>query len=370
MITSDVADVMETAIHVRKPLLLYGEPGVAKTSVTKQVTGRLAHDFLVSHPGFEQPSDVQGLPWPEKGKNKATFLPMGQFAKALNVKRPTVWLLDDFGLATPLMQGAYMQLLLEREINGHRLPDCITIIVATNDRKHKAGVQGLLEPVKSRMLSMIHVEAHLPDWLDWAYGNRIDPMVIAFLQLRGLEYPFEEELPEGATEEQQIEHVKKAKEAKAKQLFCVFDPTSDMTNCPSPRTWEHVSDWLKGGLKKKHYREVFTGAVGKAAATEFVGFLEIYQDLPNVDALLLDPDHARLPTKPSSFFAVATALAARSTPKTFNSINRYAQRIHASGADEWATVVLRDSARACPAVQKTDEWAQMIRTPLGRSLAA
>src|SRR5882724_8207438 len=103
-------------------------------------------------------------------------------------------------------QACAMQLILGRQIDGHRVSDEVVFIAATNRRGDRAGVSGILEPVKSRFATIVELVPDLNDWCVWAASTDIAPEVIAFLRFR----------PE---------------------LFSYFKPTADLTNSPSPRTW-------------------------------------------------------------------------------------------------------------------------------------
>src|SRR5262249_15910073 len=157
------------------------------------------------HPVVLDPTDAKGLPWPDKGGKTANFLPFGDLARALNATEPLVWMLDDLGQAMPATQASFMQLILPRTVNGHSLPDFGTFVAATNRRTDRAGVQGILEPVKSRF-TIVELNTDLDDWCAWACEedlvtgeSRMPPELISFLRFR-------------------------------KDLLHQFNPTQDLTN--------------------------------------------------------------------------------------------------------------------------------------------
>ena len=63
----------------------------------------------------------------------------------------------------------------------------------------------------------------------------------------------------------------------------------DANAFPSPRSWEFVSPILESKPDASIEHEWFAGAVGSGAATEFSGFLRMFRELPNIDAILLNP---------------------------------------------------------------------------------
>ena len=165
---SQLIQFLSSAIQARLPILITGAPGVGKTSISEQVAHLTDSDFVVSHPVVEDPTDAKGLPWPDKAGKTATFLPFGELARVLNAKKQTIWMINDLGQATPAVQASYMQWILARRVNNHVLSEHVSIIAATNRRTDRAGVQGLLEPVKSRFASIVSLETDLDDWCEWA----------------------------------------------------------------------------------------------------------------------------------------------------------------------------------------------------------
>src|SRR5512146_1594126 len=147
---SQLQELLSAAIPAREPVLVTGAPGVGKSDIVSQAATAAGAELILSRPAVSDPTDFKGLPWPDKDANSANFLPFGDFHRALNAAVPTVWFLDDLGQSSPAVQAAAMQLLLARRVNGHILPDTVTFVAATNRRTDRAGVSGILEPVKSR----------------------------------------------------------------------------------------------------------------------------------------------------------------------------------------------------------------------------
>jgi hypothetical protein len=127
-----------------------------------------------------------------------------------------------------------------------------------------------------------------------------------------------------------------------------------------------VTDLLNLDLPVHVQSAAICGAVGEGAGTGFNAFLRLYRELPAVDAILLSPDTAIVPTSPSALYAVSGALASKATPQTFGSIVTYATRLLQSARGEFAVLMLRDSVRRCPDVQHTQAFAKMAIGDLGK----
>jgi len=166
---SQLTTLLAHTIPAGLPVMVTSPPGCGKSDIVDQATVDAGANMILSHPAVADPTEPKGLPWAD-GKGGATFLPFGELAQALKAKKRTVWFLDDLGQATPAVQASFMQLLLARRVNGHKLPDCVTFVAATNRRVDRAGVSGILEPVKSRFVSIIGLEPNLDDWCQWAFS--------------------------------------------------------------------------------------------------------------------------------------------------------------------------------------------------------
>jgi ATPase family associated with various cellular activities (AAA) len=333
---SQLSTLLARTITARLPILLIGGPGIGKTSIVEQAAAAADADLVISHPAVADPTDAKGFPWAEKGAKTATFLPFGETAKVLAAKRPTVWFLDDLGQAPPAVQASFMPWLLARQVNGHRLPDEVTIISATNRRTDRAGVSGILEPVKSRFAAIVELTPDLDEWCEWALGpGAMPPELVAFLRFQP-------------------------------DLLYQFKASADLVNCPTPRTWANAGQLLRLQLPATVEAAALNGAVGEGAATALAAFLQMFRQLPNIDGILMDPDASDIPQAVNVLYAVSTAVAARATAENFGRVSRYAERLMESGRGEFAALVVRDATRRTPATMQTPAFVKLMSGDLGR----
>lgn len=331
---SQLLTLLSSAFLARLPVLITGAPGIGKSDVVDQARIAANADLILSHPAVEDPTDAKGFPWPKDGKDEATFLPFGALAKALKATRLTVWFVDDLGQASPAVQAAYMQLFLARRVNGHILPDCVVFVAATNRRTDRAGVSGILEPVKSRFATIVELEPDVDQWCQWALSNGVSPMTVAFIRFR----------PE---------------------LLSAFEPSADLVNSPSPRTVVHADRILSLGLPEDVQAAALAGAAGEGWAAERLGFERLYKSLPSRDAILLDPAAAAIPSDPSALYAVATMLGAAANPQNIGRIATYCGRLLDAAHGEFAVLTIRDAIRRDPSICQTPDFVNLVSTPLG-----
>jgi len=305
----ELKDLLLQTVPAGLPILIKGAPGVGKSEIVSQVAAELGTELVISHPVVSDPTDFKGLPAVVDGG--AEFLPFGDLKKLIDAKKQTIAFLDDLGQAPAVVQAAAMQLILARRVNGHRVSDAVTFIAATNRREDKAGVTGILEPVKSRFASIVELNVHVEDWVDWAARNNVAAEMIAFIRFR------------------------------PQLLIDTGRPTNDIVNRPSPRTVTYASKLFSLGITSY---EALAGAAGEGFAAEFTGFVRVCQAMPSIDEILDRPETATVPTEPAALFAVATALASRTSNKTATAILKYASRLPA----EFGVLTVRDSLRQYP----------------------
>lgn len=331
------------AIQARLPMLVTGAPGVGKSDIVAQASREAGMRLVLSHPVVADPTDAKGLPWVVDGR--ATWLPIGEVAELIGATEPTVWFLDDLGQAPAAVQASYMQWLLARQVNGHRLPECVSIVAATNRRQDRAGVQGILEPVKSRFASIVELQADPQAWAEWAIDHAMPAELVAFIRWR----------PE---------------------LLSAFSATADMTNSPSPRGWSMVGRMIGAGMAEAvdaaAWLAIVGGTVGEGAAAEFIAFCRMIDQLPSIDQVLLDPEGVVLPASAAgsgAIYALVGALVRQATVARAASIMAFAGRLVREGMAEYGVLLVRElSRRGSAGFTSTGAWTAAMVGPVGQAL--
>jgi hypothetical protein len=285
------------AFKNKRQVLVKGPPGCGKTYIIEEAAKLVNMDVILFHPAMSDPTDAKGMPRVHADGDHATFLPFGDVWRAIKSTKPTVFFMDDLGQGSESVMKALMQLVWGRRLNGHTIPDHVVFCGATNDVGHKAGVTGIIEPLKSRFHTIVELECSLDSWCGWALKKvpAIPIELIAFLR----------SVPAALNE---------------------FTPTKELTNSPSPRNWEHFADWLNDGVRTF---EVLAGCVGKGRATEYLAFEDMCKNAPSLDAILMNPDTEPVPDDehPAMRYLVSTGLAARAKRANMDKIARYLNRM-------------------------------------------
>lgn len=305
---SQLASLLKVTIEKKLPVLITGSPGVGKTDIVTQSAHAAGADLQVFHPVVSDPTDFKGLPAKHATKSMAQFLPFQELDCLIHADKLTVAFLDDLGQAPPAVQAACMQLILARRLNGFSISDNVVFVAATNRRTDKAGVSGLLEPVKSRFATIVPLDVDVDEWVQYALTHDVPTELIGFIRFRP-------------------------------DLLIDFKPTNDLTNTPSPRTVVNVGKLYAAGVPKSIEFYSFAGAAGEGFAAEFTGFLQIYRELPTREQILMAPATAPIPEKPEALYATAAMLAAAASENNFDAIVTYANRM----PEEMSVVLVKDA---------------------------
>lgn len=292
---SELKEYLKFAFKNNRPTLITGKPGIGKSDLVDQVTKEIDFDMILDHPVVSDPTDFKGLPFQMNGR--ADFLPYKNLRRAIEAERPTVYFLDDLGQAPVSVQAAVMQLLLARQVGEHRVSDNVVFVAATNRKEDKAGVTGLLEPVKSRFTGgIIELEVSSDDWVIWALNNGMPIELISYIRFKP-------------------------------NTFDDAKLTKDLKNSASPRTVAGVGKVQNAGLDKRFHLEVFKGIAGEAFASEYCAFLKFFDEMPNIDEIILNPEGVDIPTSPGVKYALTGALSARASSTTIEPIIKYTNRM-------------------------------------------
>ncbi|MCR5814767.1 MAG: MoxR family ATPase [Desulfovibrio sp.] len=305
MIPSQICSVLQTLISIRQPVFLWGPPGVGKSQLVAQTAKALDLALVDIRAILLDPVDLRGLPR-ISADGLAIWCPPSFLPHADETSRGLLFL-DELNAAPPLVQAACYQLILDRRIGEYRLPDGWTVIAAGNRERDRSVTHRMPTALANRLVHL-ECEANLDDWLVWAHGAKIRAEVCAFLRYRP-------------------------------KLLHDFDPTSRAKAFASPRSWEFVARILDAGPRQDALEEVLAGTVGPGAAAEFLGFLNVWRELPTVEEILRSPKSAVIPEEPAACYAICEALALKAQPATFEPLATYAQRLPA----EFGVLLMRDA---------------------------
>jgi hypothetical protein len=319
MKASVIYRALRTLVAAKQPVFIWGGPGIGKSAIVRHLAADSELPLQDVRALLLDPVDLRGLPFlGQDGRSKwATpeFLPQGGSG---------ILFLDELNAAPAMVQAGCYQLVLDRKLGEYTLPEGWAIIAAGNRDSDRAVTTRMPTPLRNRFVHL-EFEVDLQDWSEWAIEAGIRPEVIAFLRFR-------------------------------QELLSAFD--RDANAFPSPRSWEFVSRILDATPDQTVEHELFAGAVGSGAATEFSAFLKTFRELPNIDAILLNPLKEPVPENAAAQYAVASALAHCATDTNFDRICTYLGRM----PTEFSVLCVRDASLRQPAVQHTPAFTKWATT--------
>jgi DNA polymerase III delta prime subunit len=296
---SQLKEAVRLAIENKHPLLVVGQPGIGKTAIIDQVARELDNNIEPLFPAIADPTVFMGMPYYDEENKEALFLPFGNMKRLITAESPTVCHIEDIGQSEPSTMKAFLHFVHARSVGNYSLSPHVTIIACTNDRSHNAGVLGMIEPLKSRFKTILHLRVDVEDWIRWAIRANIRPEVIGFVRLRGMD------------------------------VLSNFTPTMELTNSPSPRGNESVSDILNLGIDDPtlEFAEI-EGACGHGYAIEFLGFKKLFDSLVDPRYILTHPEKVDIPqNNPSVLFAYCSAVSRLAEPDNMDAVVRFARRL-------------------------------------------
>jgi hypothetical protein len=317
MKASAISNALRVLVSARQPAFLWGGPGIGKSAVIRQLAAALSMPLRDVRALLLDPVDLRGLPFlGNDGRSKwATpeFLPQDGSG---------ILFLDELNAAPAMVQASCYQLVLDRKLGEYTLPAGWSIIAAGNRDSDRAVTTRMPTPLRNRFVHL-EFEVDMQEWSGWAIQAGVRPEVIAFLRFRS-------------------------------ELLNAFD--RDANAFPSPRSWEFVSRILESQPEPSIEHELFAGAVGSGAATEFSAFLRMFRELPNIDAILVNPHKEPVPENAAAQYAVASALAHRASDTNLDRICVYLDRM----PTEFCVLCVRDASLREPGIRHTaayTKWA-------------
>jgi hypothetical protein len=294
------------------PYLISG-PGIGKTTTVQDIAAEEGVQCQILSLAQYDAGELGG--WPVPSKTGDTMIRMRP--DWMPTEGRGVLFLDELPQAPVANQNIAAQIVNERRVGPHRLPEGWVIVAAGNRTSDRAGTNNMPSHLKDRLM-FLEIEADLDDTIKYFYSKRIDERVCAFLRFR----------PEWLHK---------------------FD--RDANANASPRSWERVSSILSWGLGEVDQLEAISGQVGRPATADFQGFISVYSLVPDIDKLIASPEDAMISENPAITYAICAALAVRLNSKNAANVLTYLSRLP---QQEFAAFVLKDAFAREPAIKQND----------------
>jgi hypothetical protein len=301
---------------LKRAAMITGDPGCGKTASCGQAAAMMGIGFMPVHAPTMQPEDF-GFPVVNADRTSVNFIvPLEKFPfVGSDCPEFGICLIDEISQCDNPKQTIYASLVQDRAIHGREIKPGWMFILTGNPTSARAGAFRLLSHFADRM-TFYKFDIDMDDLCTWGINNNVPVEVIAFWRFKP-------------------------------DLICDFDPQREKN--ATPRGWVEGVGATLGNVPQEAEYETFCGDVGEGAAAVFKGFINVFRKLPNPDAALMSPKTAEVPTDSPTLYALAGAIAHRATAANFDRVVTYTER----WPPEFEVLVIRDSVKRCPDVQRT-----------------
>lgn len=279
---------------------LSGSPGIGKSDIIRSIAKEFNLKILDLRLSQCDPSDLLGFPTINDEHTKSGYVPMNTFPikgdKIPKGKSGWILFLDEFNSAPLSVQAAAYKIVLDRQVGEFALHDNVAIVCAGNLATDKAITNRMSTAMQSRLIHL-ELQTDHKSWIEWAHNNKIDYRITSYIEF------------------------------KPGNLHN-FNPNHNDHTFPCPRTWEFtsklISHWPELPVEKI---AILAGTIGEGPAREFHTFVQIFDSLPKLSELLLNPTGVSMPTEPSIQYAITGLLIHNMDENNVDKLMQFLERL-------------------------------------------
>ena len=323
--TVTLAEAAQLVISVPEARVrLEGEPGIGKSALLGTIAKLLPGHAMVYRDCQTLDLGDVAMPMPNRETRQTDYYPSAGFR--LNEGKPVVIMLDEFSKAMAPVQNMLHPLL---EVNNPRLGDVPlpegSIVFLTGNLV----TDGVGDNTKAHTLNRVtSVRVSKPDsdqWLAWAMGSGVDPVVCAWVR----QYPHA---------------LASYTDASQKDNPYIYDPKKQQRSYVSPRSLERASHIIRrrDKLTPSTLVAALTGTIGEAASRDISAFVDYQDQLPSWSDIVANPKTARLPDSPGACAVLVYGAVSKVSKETMDPVMNYLKRFEA----EWQAVFAVSLARS------------------------
>lgn len=292
------AKAIEKAVQSRRPIMLWGPPGIGKSDVVKQIADKHNREMIDIRLALWDPTDIKGMPYFDSTENTMKWAPPSELPSDPNSN--AIIFLDELPSAPPAVQAAAYQLILNRKVGAYKLPAGVDIVAAGNREGDRGVTYKMPAPLSNRFLHL-EMRVDFDDWLDWAINAKIHQEVVGYLSF-------------------------------AKQDLFDFDSKSASRAFATPRSWSFVSDLLadEESLSENTLMDLVSGGIGDGLAVKFMAHRKVASKMPKPMDILNGKVNELKVDEISALYSLTVSLcyelkelATRKDKKWYDYVDRY-----------------------------------------------
>lgn len=301
--------IIDVALHIKElpidarneeklTILLRGSVGEGKTACVHSAGNKLNYLVRHEHLADRDPTEIGGWLMPNKetgrmDRMKPNFFPTDEEMKGYD---GFLLFLDEAFKISKMGQNTLAQLVNENGIGSHKLPSNTVIVMATNRMTDKTNEISPPSHLKNRLV-FLDVDNEVSYYLAYVTARNGDARINAYLGYR----------PEN--------HSK-------------FHRDADCN--ANSRTWDRVETVLK--IYDKNNDDMFLtnmiiGTLGESVGSDFLAWLPMYQQCPNIDAMINNATTCTIPSDYGILYAVLSAMGYKANEKNIGLICKFLDRL-------------------------------------------
>lgn len=302
----------------RKSFMLWGLPGIGKTSVVYQIGAAWNWKVIEYKTNTREPVDARGVPGIDKANGTTKWYVPDELPRVERDGEYGILLVDEINTGTIQMMAVMMGLAQERKVGDYRLPDGWIVIATGNDVKHKAAARAMPTALRNRF-AHIYIKPDVDSVATYWNSIGVPGELIAFIRLR----------------REDVLHIM---------------PKGDENAYPTPRSLEQCKLYIDEDEDIR--MDLFAMEIGDACAAELDGFVKFYHSIATLDAIIKDPQGTDVPSERSLMYVTCTGLGRMATRKNFDNILAYAQRL----PREYEELIVADATERDESLKNTKAY--------------
>ena len=304
-----------------RPIMLFGPTGVGKSAAVSQVAAELEKEMGAKVHVVDirltscTITDLIGIPAPNTEHTGTVWLRPEIYEQG-NGEDYYIYFFDELDKATPSVQAAALQLILDRRAWTHRFPENTWVIAAANPARGTTRYETRMAPELMNRFKHFNVQPDFDSFREWGIGEKIHPFVLGYLSYN------------------------------QSKLYATSE--SEEIAFPTPRAWKSVSDTLSAfegsysDIQDLHYD--IAGEIGVAEALEFEAWCGVFAMMPNTENIFrgTEKNMPKTPDVMHALIASMTVFISRKVKNITSAELRNASRYVSRFPVDFATLYYRN----------------------------
>lgn len=234
---------------------IWGRPGIGKSAIVKTIAQEMDLPLVDVRLSMMDPLSLMGVLVPDTKTKESNWLP----PTWLIGKKKYILFFDEINSAPPTIQSAAYQIILDRKIGPHNLPEG-TIVVAAGNRIQDNGVfYKMPTPLHNRFVHL-QMDTSYESFSSYAIKNNIHKLVTGYISYQ------------------------KGDLIKIPEANNIGIGTEGF---PTPRSWEFVSNILyqheKNPLSFTILKSLIVGCIGEGVGAKFLHYKSNADKIVDID---------------------------------------------------------------------------------------